>query len=278
MSKSSFINQRSNFWDKNPCGGQWLSFKQKRDWLIKTEPYILDFIHRDWLKDKKVLDVGCGQGLILSLMAQECPDITGIDLSRKSLLQANKGLNELGLKHVKLAQGNAENLPFNDNVFDLIYCIGVLHHTPNIQKGIAQINRVLKEDGQAIIMLYRKYTPKWLAVIILRSFSALIDKIAGQKYYLANKLRHSKKFHNQKTGTALLELFGCPILKTYSSREIKKLFHAFKSAKLSYAQPGFQRLMDFLPRPRPFFSKISYWLDRKTKRLFGFYVVIEVKK
>lgn len=277
-SSEEIKNKGQKFWDQNPCGGQWVFFKEKLDWLIKTEPYILNWLRDDLLKDKYVLDVGCGQGLILSLIAKKCKKAIGLDLSRESLEQAQKGLKEIGITNAEFVLGDAENLPFIDNAFDTIYSIGVLHHTPDTQKGINEIHRVLKKNGKAIIMLYRKYTPKWFAVILLRLFSKLLDFILRREDRLLNKLRDSEKYYNSQAGTAALELFGCPVLKAYSSREIKKMFKYFHSVKLFYFQPGFTRILDFIPVLKIPFNKIFKWLDSHTERLFGFYVVIEAEK
>jgi len=271
-------NKGQKFWDQNPCGGEWTSFEKKLDWLIKTEPYILDWIRDDLLKNKYVLDVGCGQGLITSLIAKKCKRVIGLDLSQESLKQAQKGLKEIGVTNAEFILGDAENLPFADNTFDTIYSIGVLHHTPNTQKGINEIHRVLKKNGKTIIMLYRKYTPKWFAIIILRFFSKFLDFIFGKEYWLLNKLRNSKKYYNSQLGTAALELFGCPTLKAYSPYEIRKMFSYFRSDKLFYFQPGFARILDFIPIFKIPFNTIFRWFDNHTKRLFGFYVVIELGK
>ena len=268
------------FWNKNPCGGEWLSFKEKRDWLIETEPCIIDLLREDLLKDKEVLDVGCGQGLILSLIAEKAREVVGLDASQKSLKQAEKGIRELKLNNVELVKGDAENLPFQNDTFDTVYSIGVLHHTSNTQQGINEIHRVLKREGKAVIMLYRKFCPKGILVILLRFFSSIIDKIMGEKFYIANHLRKkSQKSHFSPQGTASLELFGCPILKSFSDREIKRMFNRFKTLSISHVQPGFQRLADFIPLNKDSHVR-NYlkWLDKKTESIFGFYIVIEAEK
>jgi len=266
------------FWNQNPCGGEWLSFRKKLNWAVKTEPYILKYINNKILKNKKVLDVGCGQGFLVSLVAPKCQEITGMDSSSNSLQKAKKGIDEFNLNNVKLIQGDAENLPFENNSFDVVYCIGVLHHTPDTQKGIDEIYRVLKPNGKTIIMFYRKFTPKWFAVIILRIFSKILNIIGRETNFIANKIR--KKYDKEtRQGTALLELFGCPILKMYSGRQMKKLFNKFNTTRIKYHQPGFERLCDFLPKfVQKIIRPIFKWIDKFTKNIFGFYMVIEANK
>ena len=140
------------------------------------------------------------------------------------------------------------------------------------------MSNLIKKNGKAIIMLYRKYTPKWFVIILLRFFSKLLDFILKKEYWLLNKLRNSKKYYTSQSGTAPLELFGCPVLKAYSSWEVKKMFNSFRSIKTSYVQPGFARTLDFTLIFRFVFGNIFEWLDNHTKRLFGFYIVIEAEK
>lgn len=51
---------------------------------------------------------------------------------------------------------DAENLPFSNDMFDAIYSWGVLHHSPNTEKAILEVLRVLKSGGTAKIMIYHK--------------------------------------------------------------------------------------------------------------------------
>lgn len=278
--KDNNKKEGEKFWDQNPCGGEWLSFKKKREWYLKTEPYMIDLAREDLLRDKEILDVGCGQGLIISLLAERARHAVGLDASQTSLERAGKGIQEMGLNNVEFVKGDAEKLPFENDIFDTVYSIGVLHHTNNTQKGIDEVYRVLKNGGTAVIMLYRKSCPKGIMVNLLRSLSKFTDRIKGKNFYIANRLR--EKYRENPTspqGTALLELFGCPILKTFSKKEIKKMFNRFNEVKISCVQPGFKRLADFMPLGKnKLMEKIFFWLDEKTKSPFGFYIIIEAEK
>jgi ubiquinone/menaquinone biosynthesis C-methylase UbiE len=52
-----------------------------------------------------------------------------------------------------LTQGDAENLPFADGSFDLVYSHGVLHHTPDTGRAVREVHRVLSPCGRALIMI-----------------------------------------------------------------------------------------------------------------------------
>jgi ubiquinone/menaquinone biosynthesis C-methylase UbiE len=83
--------------------------------------------------------------------------LSGIDLTRRAIEHTKKGLALYGL-HSGVVEGDAENLPFCDKSFDLVYSWGVLHHSPNTANAINEVCRVLRPNGIARIMIYHKYS------------------------------------------------------------------------------------------------------------------------
>lgn len=270
-----------DFWDSNPVGGRWSSYKEKLDWLVDTESYVYDLPIEELFKGKQVLDVGCGPGLLIPLVARYCASVVGLDYSIVSLKEAKIGFEELNLNNAYLLCGDAENLPFSDDHFDGIYSLGVLHHTPDTSKVIGEIFRVLKTGGMTVIMIYKAYNPKWLAVVVLRSFSRIVDRFKREAFYIANRLRGKyREGKNPQHGTALLELFGCPTLKMYSKRKAREMFSQFKNVKLQCYQPGFTRLLDFCPKTlrKSLLRKFLRRFDKVTANILGFYLVITAEK
>lgn len=86
-------------------------------------------------KNSTLLDVGCGNGFFTCRLA-ELADVTGLDFSEQ-MLRINP--------HHKLIRGNAENLPFGDNSFDVVFCSNMLHHLERPEKAIAEMKRVAKK-------------------------------------------------------------------------------------------------------------------------------------
>lgn len=269
--------ESSNFWNANPCGGNWSMYKDFMDWMQRTEPYAYEIMSRHAWEDKKVLDVGCGQGTLLNYLPRFGAKIYGLDMSSESLHRAAIGARELGYDNsVYLSLADAEWLPFPDASFDVAISFGVFHHIPNPYVAVEEILRVLKPDGLALVMLYRTDNPKWWMTRLMRAVSRLVDLIQGEQYSLANRLR-SEHEKDDVRGTALLELFGCPILKAFSNRQAREMFSEFSRVFISNHQPGFQRMTDIVPMLRPFeflFAKI----DRRFTQVWGFYEVIQAWK
>lgn len=265
------------FWDSNPCGGSWPTYASFLEWIRRTEPYAYDVVDRYHWEGKEVLDVGCGQGILLNYLPSLGASVTGVDMSRESIRRALNGARELGhADRVRAFEADAERLPFPDDSFDAAVSFGVLHHTPDTAAAVREIWRVLRPGGAALVMLYRSGNPKWWATRLLRGGAHLADRVTGQPSYLANRLR-AAQHEGDARGTALLELFGCPILKAFSNRSALQMFQPFSEARVSNHQPGFARLADIASVLRPAQRRLE-WIDRATRERWGFYQVIEARK
>ena len=108
-------------------------------------------LFRPYLKKDKmrVLDIGTGSGFIASVFAEEGHEVTGIDISEDMLTQAKYCTDILGLE-VKLLQANTNNLPFENESFDLVVCRNVTWIFQDPDKAFSEWNRVLTEGGRIL--------------------------------------------------------------------------------------------------------------------------------
>jgi len=100
-------------------------------------------------KNDVVLDLGCGEGFLISMMSNLPQKIVGLDISKIALSRAGKILKEK--KKVELKLGNAENLNLPNESFDKIICSEMLEHVPRPKKVMEEIHRTLKNNGLLII-------------------------------------------------------------------------------------------------------------------------------
>ncbi|MBU1044143.1 MAG: class I SAM-dependent methyltransferase [Candidatus Omnitrophica bacterium] len=118
----------------------------------------------------KVLEVGCGEGLLLLKLArlEAKLDIYGIDIWNDILVRAQSKLDKNNIHNVKLSQADATKLPFSDNFFDRVICINVFFNLPQeemVLQTIKEISRVVRKNGKIIVdirnslnpLLYLKY-------------------------------------------------------------------------------------------------------------------------
>ncbi len=108
------------------------------------------------LSGKLVLDVGCGMGRFAEVATRWGARVVGVDLSAAAEVAAR---NLAGRNFVAL-QADVFNLPFAPESFDLIYSVGVLHHTPDCEAAVKVLDRYLKPGGILAVWLYSGYN-KW---------------------------------------------------------------------------------------------------------------------
>ena len=101
------------------------------------------------IKFNSLLDLGCGTGALTKIIAQEFPEVklSGLDLSDKMIQEAQKKQ----IPNSKFVIGDGENLPYENNSFDALICVLSIHHHPNSDKTLAEMQRVLKPNGTLII-------------------------------------------------------------------------------------------------------------------------------
>jgi SAM-dependent methyltransferase len=132
----------------------------RNTWELKTGWQVADLG-----PDDVVLEVGCGAGRFLEVLAPTGATLIGVDLSGAiDAAQANVG----HYPNVHLIQADVFALPLRQEVFSHIYSIGVLHHTPSTQKAFEQLPPLLQPGGQLAVWLYRKRTwvPKTLTHLL----------------------------------------------------------------------------------------------------------------
>jgi len=106
---------------------------------------------KEFLKDKVILDAGCGMGRYTRIAGEMGSEIIGVDLSL-SVLKAHQVTHDNPFAHI--VQGDILNLPFREKQFDVVYSLGVLHHTPDAKRSFLNLTRYLKEGGLISVWVY----------------------------------------------------------------------------------------------------------------------------
>jgi len=105
-------------------------------------------------RPKLMLDVATGTGDFAIEALRLQPDkIVGVDISEGMLAVGREKLAKKGLAHkIELQYGDSENLPFADNTFDAITVAFGVRNFENLEKGLAEMHRVLKPGGTAVVL------------------------------------------------------------------------------------------------------------------------------
>ncbi|MFH1437669.1 MAG: methyltransferase domain-containing protein [Pseudomonadota bacterium] len=112
-----------------------------------------EFIPLDYLKPgMRLLDSGCGGGHVPAILAERFPElqITGIDLSDRMIERAGRVAGRYS--NVTVRQGNALDLPFEPETFDMAISLASIKHWPDQLGGVKEMRRVLKPGGRFMIM------------------------------------------------------------------------------------------------------------------------------
>jgi SAM-dependent methyltransferase len=155
-------------WEADPCGTKLAEaepgtpefFEQVERRRYELEPFIAEFAEFERWRGNRVLEVGVGLGSDFVQFARAGASVTGIDLTEAAAAAVRKRLAFEGLDG-DVRAADAEALPFDDGSFDLVYSWGVLHHTPDTARAVAEVRRVLAPGGEARIMLYARHS--WVA-------------------------------------------------------------------------------------------------------------------
>ena len=269
------------WWNSSPCCSNMAKatpgtrqFHEEIDAYKDTyEPFtnrVADYV--SW-NGKSVLEIGCGLGKDFSRFASAGALATSIDMSIESLKLTKKRFEIFGLKG-NLCLADAENLPFKDGAFDLVFSWGVFHHTPNTQKAISEAHRCAKPGGKIIVMLYNRYSFLNLQcnLMFLRRNKSLrrAARLLLPWKWFKKPQKTSAAVPDYSTKDELLAAFtdgvGNPLSKVYSKRGILKMFSAFYDIRISAYEPRGSRFMKI------------FKLFPKLENRLGWFMVIEAKK
>ena len=225
------------YWDAAPCGTpdvadaeEYQRFQELKRIRYQREPFIDRFARFGQTRGKRLLEVGVGAGTDHLRFARAGSICTGVDLSGISLKTTEGRLAAESLKS-DLRVADAENLPFEDRSFDVVYSWGVIHHTPDTPRAAREILRVLRPGGEFRVMVYNRHSlvaaQAWVVFAALRGHP---------RRSLADVLAH----HMESPGT-----------KAYTAREARALFADAQAARVETVVTAYDMRIGrrrFLPR------------------------------
>ena len=157
MTKDDSITQKvKNMYKKYPYPSPSTDVSQTNELLNLLRIFELE--SKIKLENKSIFDAGSGSGHRITNVAQYFTksSFLGIDISDKSLLIANKLKKLKKLQNIKFQKHNIMNGVKTLGKFDLVLCMGVLHHLSNPDKGLQMLTKTMKNDGVIFLYLYGK--------------------------------------------------------------------------------------------------------------------------
>ena len=177
-----------DFWEQESCGEAYAIGSERAEQLrshartrYALEPYIPAFARFDEGSGRRVLEIGVGMGADHVEWARHHPALlVGMDFTGRALDHTRTRLH-VDRCESRLLRADAEQLPFADGAFELVYSWGVLHHSPDTAQAVREVHRVLAPGGIARVMIYhRRSIVGWLlwlkyGLISGRPFRSLDD-------------------------------------------------------------------------------------------------------
>lgn len=257
-------------WTNDPCGAIYAETYQEgsKEFFEAVIKYRYE-AYAPWLKKlidgldvqgKTVLELGCGIGSDLLSFARNGANVIGLDLTPKHIELARKLFEVYGLP-AEFLIGDAENLSIPSDSVDLVYSFGVLHHTPNIDKAVAEIHRVLKPGGLAVVGLYHKNSWQyWVNLIFLLGiFQRKLFKMS-----LAELLSSCVEISHSDAR---------PLVRVYSKGDCKRLVKDFK--KIQIKKYHWRKDQVWIPWV---FSRITLYLPTFLPSFLGWYIIVFARK
>lgn len=189
--------------------------------LIRGQNCVVEMPYKS-LDGAKVLEIGSGAGSHSCIFKRYGAHVTSVDITPERAVSTAAKLAMLKGGQGIAFNADAENLPFKDATFDYVYSNGVLHHSPDTEKCIDEVYRVLKPGGTAVIMLYSRISSAFLFNILPRGI------LTGEMFrwpeaeWIGRLTEGKPKFDNVRN----------PITRVYTKKQMTALFHRFQILSL----------------------------------------------
>lgn len=236
-------------------GEEWTTFSQFSDEEIsKAGDQYFDIVDDSWVRDKYILDVGCGTGRWTRYIASKAKFVEAIDPS-KAVYSAASMLQDY--ENTRISMAGVDTIPFEDNSFDFVFSLGVLHHIPDTAAAMKRCVEKLKPNGYFLVYLYynfeqrgivfksifwlssllrflvsklpatlKKRTCNLLAIVIYFPFiylSKMIEFFGMKKLSNQIPLSYYKTHSTNIVFNDALDRFGTPLEQRFSREDIRTM-------------------------------------------------------
>jgi ubiquinone/menaquinone biosynthesis C-methylase UbiE len=238
-----------------------LGAKEYMPWNKIPFDSLIDF---DSLRNKDVLEIGVGSGSHAQLLAHYSKSFTGIDITDYAVKSTSTRMQCFGYD-ARILRMDAQQINFDDNSFDFIWSWGVIHHSSNTNKILAQMSRVLRPGGQAIVMVYHRSFFNYYIV------KGLISGILQGDLFKAKSIHKTAQYW---TDGAIARYYSAPEWKELCSKifNVEEILVFGQKSGLIPLPPG--KIKEFFLRLIP--NPLGRFLTNECK--MGEFLVAKLKK
>ena len=252
---TTLTDEITEYWNENlhdmaivrHCIGTKEFFEDLHEYHFDKQRHLARILDYSSYKGQKVLDLGCGVGVDLSLFARAGALATGVDLSERAIKLARLNLEYQELQADLLVM-DGEHLEFSDSTFDFIYAHGILPYVKDEYQLVQEVYRVLKPGGEVLLQAYHKFS--WM--------------------YLLRKVMNVRLEHEH-----------APVFRVHTVGEVKLVSRPFIKSRIIYERfPVKTRLYGGLKGAlyNLFFVGAFNAIPRQLVRRFGWHLIIKAVK
>lgn len=168
--------------------------------------------------DARILEIGCGTGQMSLYLARGERRVIGADLTRASLRLGAAAARRFGVTGVQFVETDLHRPGLRAGAFDLVYCSGVLHHTPDPRKAFAGLVPLVRPGGMLVIGLYNAF-----ARIPLR-LRRLVARLSGNRWIPCDPVLRDRKSEPARREAWLRDQYRHPEEHRHTVAEIRGWF------------------------------------------------------
>jgi SAM-dependent methyltransferase len=206
------------FYDANPFPGYppndslgWLRARAERSAFAR----LLD---ASIAGDARIVEIGCGTGQMSLYLTRADRVVVGCDLSRGALALAQSAARRYGLSGVSFVEADLSRLPLRPGAFDIVYCSGVLHHTPDPRAAFSRIVQAARPGGLVVLGLYNRY-----ARVPLR-LRRLVARLSGWRWIPFDPVLRDREAEPARREAWLRDQYRHPEEHSHSLAEVRRWF------------------------------------------------------
>ncbi len=240
---SGLRSKVTDFWTRN-VNAERIMGRKITDENRGSQEYFRDLQHQryrshrhlsPWIDSirpgSRVLEVGSGIGMDSARIAKLGAEVVALDLTFVAARTAQENADREQL-NAQFICADGENLPFPDSTFDYVFSFGVMHHAPDTEACVREAHRVLRKDGEALIMLYNRH-----------SLNELVHRISKIPFEERDEL--------------------CPVVRRFTKKEVRSMFSCFRQVSVHsdfVFGEGYGILLHLTPPPiYKILSKLAGW-------------------
>lgn len=136
--------------------------------LHRINPLRLNYIQQraDGVFGKKILDVGCGGGILAESMAREGADVTGLDMGAEPLQVARLHSLETGIKVTYVQETVEQHANEHAGLYDIVTCMEMLEHVPDPRSVVLACAKLVKPGGHVFFSTINRNNKAWLMAVV----------------------------------------------------------------------------------------------------------------